>query len=263
MSRTFIASTPLCIVAFILFSCCNKNIDTTSACSSEVITLYGASCLKGKVSSIVYDDEQECDSTLFVYSSKQHLLKAIFYLNGEENGYCKYDYNGSNRIDLHYYDSNKKETSYSIVEFDNNKNITLYRDYGYIYPDTTKMVMLYMKQCSYEENNRINGAFEYHCDGIPPYKYRYTYYNDGTEVEECFLAVTGDIYTITKRKRDKKGNVVEESENFPRDTSDWTNIKIIYKYDEKDNWIERRIMDEDSESYRNKYSKRRIHYLEE
>ncbi len=263
MSITFIACTPLCIFASILFFCNDKKIDKPTVCSSEVVTLYGTGFLKGKVSSIVYDDEQGCDSTLFVYNSKQHLVKTIFYSNGEENGYCKYNYNGSNRIDLHYYNNNQKETSYSIVEFDNNKNVTLCRDYGYIYPDTTKMVLLYMVQNSYDKNNRLNDAFEYHCDGIPPYKYRYSYNDDGTEIEECFLATTGDIYTIIKRKRDKKGNIIEESENFPKDTSGWTNIKIKYKYDDKDNWIERRIMDESPESYRNKYSKRRIHYLEE
>ena len=93
------------------------------------------------------------------------------------------------------------EKSYKIVEFDDRKNITLYRVYGYIFPDSTKMTMLYMMQRSYDDKNRHDGAFEYHCDGIPPYKYRYTYNNDGTEIEECFLAVTGDIYKITKNKK--------------------------------------------------------------
>lgn len=263
MSRTFIACTPLYIIVSILFSCSNKKIDTSSVCSSKAVTLYGTSFLKGKVSSIVYDDAQGYDSILFVYNSKQHPVKTISYSNGEENGHCKYYYNGSNRIDLHYYDNNQKETSYSIVEFDNNKNITLCRDYGYIYPDTTKMIMQYMMQNSYDKDNRITDAFEYHCDGIPPYKYRYTYNNDGTETIECFLAVTGDIYAITKVKKDKNGNVIEKSENMPWDTCDWTNIKIEYKYDDKGNWIECRIIDEDPESYRNKYSKRRIHYLSE
>jgi hypothetical protein len=50
---------------------------------------------------------------------------------------------------------------------------------------------------------------------------------------------------------------------MPWDTCDWTNIKIEYMYDDKDNWIERKIIDEDPESYRNKYSRRRIHYLSE
>lgn len=263
MIRTFITRTLLYIFIFILFSCSDKKIDTTCMCSSGAVTMYGASFLKGKVSSIVYDDEQGCDSTLFVYNSKQHLVKTVFYLNGEENGFCKYYYNGSNRIDLHYYDGNKKETSCSIVEFDDYKNVTLCRDYVYIYPDTTHMVLLYMKQNSYDKNNRLNDAFEYHCDGIPPYKYRYFYNNDGTETEECYLATTGDIYSIIKIKRDKKGNVIEKSENFPRDTYDMTNIKIEYKYDKKGNWVERKIMDGDSESYRNKYLKRKIHYLEE
>ena len=263
MSRTFIACTTLYIFVFILFSCSNKKIDTTLACSSKAVTLYGTSFLKGKVSSIVYDDEQGCDSTLFVYNNKQHLVKTISYSDGKEISSCKYNYNGSNRIDLHYYDNSQKETSYSIVEFDNNKNVTLRRDYGYIYPDTTTMFLLYMIQSSYNENNRLSDAFEYHCDGIPPYKYCYNYNDDGTEFEECRLAVTGDIYTITKRRRDKIGNVVEESESLPHDTSDWTSIKIEYNYDDKGNWIERRIVDEDPESYRNRYSKRRIYYLDE
>ena len=263
MSRTFIACTSLFIFVLVLFSCSDKKIETTSICSSEVVTLYGTTFLKGKVSSIVYDDEQGYDSTLFVYNDKQQLVKTVFYSNGEEDGYCGYDYNSSNRIDLHYCDSNKKEMSYSIVEFDDNKNVTLYRDYGYIYPDTTKMLLLYMMQSSYNENNRLDNAFEYHCDGIPPYKYHYSYNYDGTETEECCLAVTGDIYTITKRKRDKNGNIIEERENFPSDTNDWTNIKVEYKYDEKGNWIERRIIDENPESYRNRYSKRRIYYMDE
>ena len=264
MSRTFIACTSLYIFVLVLFSCSDKKVEIASTCcSSEVVTLYGTSFLKGKVSSIVYDDEQGYDSTLFVYNDKQQLVKTVFYSNGKEDGYCEYDYNGPNRIDLHYCDSNQKELSYSIVEFDDNKNVTLYRDYGYIYPDTTTMFLLYMMQSSYNENNRLDNAFEYHCDGIPPYKYHYSYNCDGTETEECCLAVTGDIYTITKRKRDKNGNIIEERENFPSDTNDWTNIKVEYKYDEKGNWIERRIVDEDPESYRNRYSKRRIYYLDE
>ena len=263
MGRTLIAGMSLYIFVLILFSCSDKKIETTSMCSSEVVTLYGTTFLKGKVSSIVYDDEQGYDSTLFVYNDKQQLVKTVFYSNGEEDGYCGYDCNSSNRIDLHYCDSNKKEMSYSIVEFDDNKNVTLYRDYGYIYPDTTKMVLLYMIQKSYNGSNWLSDAFEYRCDGIPPYKYNYIYNDDGTETEECCLAVTGDIYAIKKRKRDKSGNVIEESENFPWDSSGWTNVEIKYKYDDEGNWIERRIIDENQESYRNECSKRRIRYLDE
>ena len=263
MNKTFIASTPLYIFIYILFSCSYKKIDEPIVRSSDTVTLHGKSFLKGKVSSIVYDDEQGYDSTLFVYNNKQHLVKTIYYTNEGENGYCEYGYNGSNRIDLHYYDSNQKETSYSIVEFDDNKNVTLYRDYGYIYPDTTQKVLLYMMQKSYDENNRLCDAFEYHCDGIPPYKYNYNYNDDGTETEECHLAVTGKIYSITKRKRDKNGNVIEESENFKWDSGEWTNIKIRYKYDNQGNWIERTIMDKAPISNRNNYLKRRIHYLSE
>ena len=32
---------------------------------------------------------------------------------------------------------------------------------------------------------------------------------------------------------------------------------------QKGNWIERRIIDENPESYRNRYSKRRIYYMDE
>ena len=263
MSRTFVSCTPLYIFAFILFSCCSKKIDTFSVCPSEDVVFYGNGFLKGKVSSIVYDDEQGYDSIIFVYNEKQHPVKTVFYSDGEEKGCCKYVYSTSNRTDLHYYDNNQKETSHSIIEFDNNKNITMRRDYGYINPDTTKMVLLYMIQKSYNGSNQLNDAYEFHCDGIPPYKYYYSYNDDGTETEECRLAVTGDIYEITKRKRDRNGNVIEESENFPWDSCNWTNIKIEYKYDDKNNWIERRIIDVNPEGYRNKTSKRRIRYLEQ
>lgn len=56
------------------------------------------------------------------------------------------------------------------------------------------------------------------------------------------------------------GNVVEQSENMPSDSNDWTNITIEYKYDEKGNWVERKIIDTAPESYRNNYTKRNIYY---
>ena len=59
------------------------------------------------------------------------------------------------------------------------------------------------------------------------------------------------------------GNVVEQSENMPSDSHDWTNITIDYKYDEKGNWVERKIVDAAPEGYRNNYTKRTIYYLDE
>ena len=75
--------------------------------------------------------------------------------------------------------------------------------------------------------------------------------------------MTGEIYTITKRIRDKMGNVVDESENMPRDNSEWSNIKIEYKYDDKGNWVERKITGSGSLGYLDRHSKRKIHYLDE
>lgn len=90
MSRTFIACTLFFIFVLVLFSCSDKKVETTSMCSSEVVTLYGTSFLKGKVSSIVYDDEQGSDSTLFVYSAEQHLVKIVFgnYIQSYIKTFC-------------------------------------------------------------------------------------------------------------------------------------------------------------------------------
>ena len=264
MDRLFVNTILLVVCFLISFSCTgNKSTDKESSIATESTTLYGSSFLKGRIHSMAYSDKYGGDSTLFVYNDNGHLVKVVFYSNGKEDGYCEYHHNGSNRVDMHYYDNNEKEISYTIVQFDDRKNITLCRDYGYIYPDTTNMELLYMKQNSYDKDNRRDVAFEYHCDGIPPYKYRYTYNADGTETEECFLAVTGDIFTITKKKRDAMDNVVEQSENMPSDSDEWTNIAIEYKYDKKGNWVERKIVDLDSKSYRNNYTKRNIYYLDE
>ena len=264
MDRLFVNTILFATCFLISFSCAgNKSIDKNSTIATEATTLYGNCFLKGRIRAITNSDKYGADSTLFVYNENGNLVKAVFFSNDKEDGYCEYRYNGSYRVDLHYYDNNEKEASYTIVEFDDRKNITLYRDYGYIYPDTIRMELLYMKQNSYDNDNRRDVAFEYFCDGIPPYKYRYTYNADGTEIEECFLAVTGDIYTITKNKRDNMGNIIEQSENMPSDGQVWTNVAIEYKYDEKGNWVERKIMDTDSESYSNNYTKRNIYYLDE
>ena len=264
MDRFFINTILLAVCLFISFSCSgNKNTEKETAVATESTTLYGGSFLKGKISAITYSDKYGVDSTVFVYNKNKHLVKAIFYSEGKKDGYCEYCYNGSNRVDLHYYDNNKKETSYTIVEFDNRRNITLLRDYGYIYPDSTKFELLYMKQSSYRNDNRPEIAFEYHCDGIPPYKYRYTYNSDGTEIEECFLAVTGNIYTIKKKKRDCMGNVVAQSENMPSDNSDQNCVIIEYKYDDYGNWVERKVVDSNPNGSLNNYEKRNIYYLDE
>ena len=264
MNRLLIRTMRLVTILLISSSCArNVEVGKTVSDAKGSTTLYGNTFLHGKISSIVYEDKDGNDSIQFVYNKEKHLYKSIFYVGGKEDGYCNYGYNGSNRIDLHYYDNNNNETSYSIVEFDDRKNITLWRDYGYIYPDTTKMVLLYMKHDSYDKDNRRDVAFEYFCDGIPPYKYRYSYNSDGIEMEECCLAVTGEIYTITKRIRDKMGNVVDESENMPRDNSEWSNVKIEYKYDDKGNWVERKITGSGSLGYLDRHSKRKIHYLDE
>ena len=263
MDRLFVNTILLAICFLISFSCAeNKSIDKEYAIATEPTTLHANCFLKGRIRAITNSDKYGVDSTLFVYNENRHLVKAIFYTKGKEDGFCEYRYNGSNCVTLYYYDNNEKETSYTIVEYDDRKNITLYRDYGYIYPDTTRMVLLYMWHNSYDNDNRRDVAFEYYCDGIPPYKYRYTYNADGTEIEECFLAVTGDIYTITKNKRDNMGNVIEQSECMPSDGQKWTNVTIEYKYDEKGNWVERKVVDSAVEGYRNNYTKRNIYYLD-
>lgn len=186
--------------------------------------------------------------------------KVIYYSNDGEAGYCKYEYRSSNRIDQYNFNHQGVEKSYEIVEFNDKKKITFYREYGYIYPDTTKMELLYLKQNSYDIAGRKESAFEYHCDGIPPYNYRYKYDCNGKETEICTLTVTGDIYTITKRKRDDKGNIIEQYENMPHDNSEWDSIKVEYKYDNNGNWMERKVTS--SQEYLNEVIKRKIYYID-
>ena len=246
----------------IMLSCNNNSkSETGQALVNEDATLYGTEFLRGKVSAVVYDEKEGCDSLAFIYSKNGDIDKVVSYSKAGEGGFCKYHYNGNNRIEQHYHNRDGVEKSYDIVEFDDRKNITLYREDGYIFPDSTKMTMLYMMQRSYDNKNRHDGAFEYHCDGIPPYKYCYTYNNDGTEIEECFLAVTGDIYKITKNKKDKQGNIIEQYVNYPRDNSEWDSIKYEYRYDNKGNWIERTTKGVGPLNYINEHRKRKIYYL--
>ena len=75
------------------------------------------------------------------------------------------------------------------------------------------------------------------------------------------MAVTGDIYKITKNKKDKQGNIIEQYVNYPRDNSEWDSIKYEYRYDNKGNWIERTTKGVGPLNYINEHSKRKIYYL--
>lgn len=247
----------------IISSCINKTgTGFGSIPNAEDVTLYGTKFLNGKIKAIVYNDKERYDSLAFVYNKNKEIERVEYYSDNEKDGFCIYDYNGSNRIDLYNFNKQGVETSREFVEFNDNKEITLYREYGYIFPDTTRMELLYLKQNSYDRVGRKESAFEYHCDGIPPYNYRYTYNNDDTEIEVCTLTATGDIYTITTIKRDNNGNIIEQNENMPQDNNEWDSIKIEYKYDNKGNWIERKITSLSSQEYLNKEIKRRIYYID-
>lgn len=262
--KTFSLKT-ISFIAFtlIISSCINKTgTGSESIPKTEDVTLYGTEFLNGKVEAIVYNDKEGDDSLAFVYNKNREIERVEYYSDNENDGFCKYDDNGPNRIDLYNFNKQGVETSREFVEFNDNKEITLYREYGYIFPDTTRMVLLYLKQNSYDKVGRKESAFEYHCDGIPPYNYRYTYNSDGTETIECTLTTTGDIYTITKRKRDSRGNIIEQSENMPRDKQEWDSIKVEYKYDNKGNWIERKVTGLSSQEYLNKEIKRKIYYID-
>ena len=263
MKRVLFTTILFTIFTLIISSCNNKTNTSLGIISdAEVVTLYGTEFLKGKVSSLVYNDEQGCDSLAFVYDKMGNIDKVIYYSNDVEAGYCKYEYRNSNRVDQYNFNYQGVEKSYEIVEFNDKKKITLYREYGYIYPDTTRMQLLYLKQNSYDIAGRKESAFEYHCDGIPPYNYRYTYDHNGTEIEECRLTVTGDIYAIIKTKRDSLGNIIEQNENMPWDNNKWDSIKVEYKYDNKGNWTEYKVTSLSSQEYLNREAKRKIYYID-
>lgn len=250
-------------LAIIISSCANKT-DTGSEITpnAENATLYGTEFFNGKVKAIIYSNEKRRDSLAFVYNKNCEVERVEYYSDNEKNGFCRYDYNGPNRIDLYNFNKLGVETSREVVQFNDNKQITLYCLYSHIFPDTTRMELLFLKQNSYDKTGHKESAFEYHCDGIPPYNYHYTYNNDGTETEVRTLTATGNIYTVTKRKRDYKGNIIEQSENMPQDNCEWDSIKIEYKYDNKGNWIKRKVTSLSSQEYLNEDVIREIYYID-
>ena len=136
------------IISLILFSSLFlQNGDST--------TLYNQEILKGRVECIVNDSQLQSDSIIFSYDKDLTLIGYSTFKDGKPDGYCKYRYSGENRIDQYHYDNNGKVQTHCIMETDNRKNITLVRKYGYIYPDTTRMILLYLRCNSYDTENQI------------------------------------------------------------------------------------------------------------
>ena len=252
-----IALTTLTAIAITLLVSCTKSEDNHPVVPEKQdaeLTLCGNSFLRGKVLSIVEDG----DSTVFIYNSNKHVVGFKTFSNDKQVGECKY-YSRSNGFNQYYFNSKGEVSARDVVEYNENKDITLCEYHEYIYPDTTKLVLTELVFNSYDKKNRLESTFEYFCDGIPSYYSRYTYDADGTETETCRLASSGRIYTITKSRRDTLGNIIEMSENMPEDSPDWNHTTVKYKYDSHGNWIEREIKRETTVETR----KRKIYYLNE
>lgn len=203
-------------------------------------TLYGTEILRGKVASIVTTNNWRCDSIVFTYNNTGPTTGYTIFKDGKITGYCEYIY-FKNCIEQNLYNSNRKLQSRYCIEYDNNNNIIKIQEYGFVYPDTTNTKLLYEKSISYNAENKKASAYEYFCDGTPPYKYKYTYSTDGIITEERINANTGTIFTITQTTKDKYGNVVEVSETMPKDSSEWYSATIDYIYDNQGNWIKRKV----------------------
>ena len=222
------------ILGFILCSCMLLH-------NGKYVTLYNNENLKGLVLCIVDSDQWQSDSVVFSYNKENLLTGYKTFNEGKANGYCEYRYSGESRIDQYHYDNNGKAKRHCIIEYDDRKNITMIKEYGFIYPDTTRMVMLYLRCNSYDTENRIESAFEYFSDGSPSYRYRYSHDIDGTITQTRINAATGKTLTITKTANDKFGNTVKVSEIAPQDSPEWHSATIDYDYDNRGNWITRKI----------------------
>ncbi|MBR4294821.1 MAG: hypothetical protein IKT53_07505 [Bacteroidaceae bacterium] len=239
-----IALTTLTVIAITLLVSCKKSEDNHPVAPEKQdteLTLYGDRFLRGKVQSIV----ENGDSTVFIYNSNKHVVGFDIFFDGKQVGSCKY-YGRSNGFNQYYFNSTGKVTARDIVEYNENRNITLCEHYRYIYPDTTKLVLTELVFNSYDKNNRLESTFEYFSDGIPNYYSRYSYDADGTVTQTRNLASMGRVYTITKSRHDNQGNIIKVSENMPDDSPEWRSAAIEYRYDSHGNWIERRIIDKET-----------------
>lgn len=72
-------------------------------------------------------------------------------------------------------------------------------------------------------------------------RYRYSHDIDGTITQTRIIAATGKTFTITKTTNDKFGNTVKVSEIAPQDSPEWHSATIDYDYDNRGNWITRKI----------------------
>ena len=222
------------IFSFILCSCLLLQND-------NITTLYNNEILRGQVECIVNNGQLQSDSILFSYNKENRLTGYKIFNDGKANGYCVYKYRGENRIEQYHYDNNGKEERHCIIEFDDRENITMFREYGYIHPDTTIMTLLYLKCNTYDTENRIECAFEYFCDGSPSYRYQYSHDSDGTTTQTRINAVSGKTFTITRTAEDEYRNAVMVSETMPQDSPDWDSAKINYEYDNMGNWTKRKV----------------------
>lgn len=234
MKKSALIPVMLLLTVATIIASCKGDAQKESNQTQRETTLYGNTFLNGKVSSIVAGN----DSTVFIYGS-EGCEGCKTYNKGTLISGCVYEQETPQRLNKLFCDHTGKNTSRSTIEYNSNKKITIYRSYGYTFPDTANMVMLYLRNSTYDESGHITSSFEYFSDGTPNCNYSYSYDNEGTETRECYNAVTGDIIAITKTKFDKRGNPVEVSENMPSEGEEWYTRTIEYQYDNNGNWTEK------------------------
>ena len=151
------------------------------------------------------DDEYNADTAVSAYEAldadSYRMVKCVkmdtIDNKGREYEWCyNFVYDAKNRIERI-----EGEITRHVVNPNNKK---IYRKYlsfttNYRFKKSDVLDIVYIARVEYPEYTAWNTDVKYTFAGV--------FNADGTEIEECFLAVTGDIYTITKNKRDNMGNI--------------------------------------------------------
>lgn len=187
------------------------------------------------------------------YKEQTATLIEIYNNENKLTSYTKQVLNSSNKLDTSYtYLASNEISGIQIYQYDSNKNLKTRIDSSFKYNRTLKW------EYEFNSQNEMTKEISYDKDGMIRDTRTYKYDEKGQEFESDLTRANGD-FTLFKSMYNENGDLTDNIW-YDKEGSIKNHTKLVYEYDEFNNWItKKRSRDDEDFNY---IWERKIEYFE-